>query len=50
MKDKKRLIIDMPPATLRTLAVEGINQGKSRKAYIEQVLEDKATAITKNKK
>lgn len=50
MKEKKRLIIDMPPATLKTLAVEGINQNKSRKAYIEQVLEEKATEITKNKK
>jgi len=40
----------MPPATLKTLAIEGVNQGKSRKAFIEQVLEDKATEITKNKK
>lgn len=48
--EKKRLIIDMPPEALKTLAKEGINQGKSRKAYIETVLEDKSKELTKKVK
>lgn len=45
--ERKRLIIDLPPETLKTLAKEGINHGKSRKTYIEWVLEDKANKLNK---
>lgn len=48
--ERKRLIIDMPPAALKTLAKEGINENKSRKAYIETVLEEKSKELDKKNK
>lgn len=48
--EKKRLIIDVSTEDLKTLAKEGINQNKSRKAYIETVLEDKSKELTQKQK
>lgn len=47
---KQRLIIDVNTETLKVLAKEGVDKGKSRKAYIETVLEDKSIELTNKNK
>lgn len=48
--EKQKLIIALPSDSLKALAKEGIEQGKSRKAYIETILEDKSKELNKKNK
>jgi len=45
MEERQKFIVELPKLKLNTLAKEAINQGKSRKAYIEKVLTEKADKL-----